>query len=114
MALLAPAFKIKLYIPLAKPALDLAIRFKPTLDIKSYVKSRFLTHNRAEQERYNNDKLINPSIPARQLTTLLDTAKRVVNDAHLIVTPTLVVSAAQDYVVDNGAQLQFYATLSSP
>lgn len=114
MALLAPAFKIKLYIPLAKPALDLAIRFKPTLDIKSYVKSRFLTHNRAEQERYNNDKLINPSIPARQLTTLLDTAKRVVNDAHLIVTPTLVVSAAHDYVVDNGAQLQFYATLSSP
>lgn len=114
MALLAPAFKIKLYIPLAKPALDLAIRFKPTLDIKSYVKSRFLTHNRAEQERYNNDKLINPTIPARQLTTLLDTAQRIINDAHLIVAPTLVVSAAQDYVVDNTAQLQFYSTLSSP
>ncbi|WP_020559321.1 bifunctional alpha/beta hydrolase/class I SAM-dependent methyltransferase [Thiofilum flexile] len=114
MALLAPAFKIKLYVPLAKPALDLAIRFKPKLEVKSYVKARFLTHNRAEQERYNNDKLINPSIPARQLTTLLDTAQRIIQDAYLIVAPTLVISAGQDYVVDNAAQLQFYETLSSP
>lgn len=114
MALLAPAFKIKLYVPLAKPALDLALHFKPKLNIKSYVKPRLLTHNRAEQELYAKDELINPAIHARQLTTLLDTAKRVVNDAHLIVTPTLVVTAKQDYVVDTDIQTQFYETLSSP
>ena len=28
-ALVAPAFKIKLYIPLAKQGLDLAVKFKP-------------------------------------------------------------------------------------
>jgi hypothetical protein len=113
MALIAPAFKIKLYAPFAAEALKLAIYFKPDLNIKSYVKAKYLTHDLAEQDRYNNDGLITPNIPARQLTTLLDTAKRVVEDASLIVTPTLVLSATKDYVVDCGVQGDFYAKLSS-
>jgi alpha-beta hydrolase superfamily lysophospholipase len=114
MALVAPAFVIKLYVPLAKPSLDLMIRFNPRLNIKSYVKAKFLTHNTLEQERYNTDPLITPNIPARQLVTLLDTARRVVDDAHLIVTPTLVLSATSDYVVDSSVQKVFYDRLSSP
>ena len=113
MALIAPAFKIKLYAPFAKEALKIAIKFKPNLNIKSYVKAKFLTHDRVEQERYNADRLITPDIPARQLTTLLDTAKRVVNDAQTIVLPTLVLSATKDYVVDSKVQGDFYANLSS-
>jgi len=114
MALVAPAFVIKLYVPLAKPSLDLMIRFNPRMNIKSYVKAKFLTHNTIEQERYNTDPLITPNIPARQLVTLLDTARRVVDDAHLIVTPTLVLSATSDYVVDSRVQKVFYDRLSSP
>ena len=114
MALLAPAFRIKLYVPLAKPLLDLVLRFKPDLNITSYVKAQFLTHDPLQQQQYNTDALITPLIPARQLTTLLDTAKRVVDDAHLIVTPTLVMSATHDYVVDSAVQQRFYAMLSSP
>ena len=113
MALISPAFKIKLYAPFAKEALDLAIKFKPDLNIKSYVKAKFLTHDIKEQDRYNSDRLITPNIPARQLTTLLDTAKRVVSDAQTIVVPTLVLSATQDYVVDSKVQGNFYANLSS-
>lgn len=113
MALIAPAFKIKLYFPFAKEFLKLAIAVKPKLNIKSYVKSKFLTHDVKEQERYNKDKLITPNIPARQLTTLLDTAKRVVDDAEHIMVPTLLLSATKDYVVDSKIQGDFYAKLSS-
>ncbi len=114
MALVAPAFKIKLYMPFAKALLKLAIRFKPELNITSYVKSKFLTHDRDEQQKYDSDKLITPNIPARQLTTLLDTAERVVQDAALITVPTLVLSASSDYVVDSKIQGDFYARLASP
>lgn len=113
VALVAPAFKIKLYFPFAKEFLKLAIRFKPELNIKSYVKSKFLTHNQAEQEKYNSDTLITPNIPASQLTTLLDTAQRIVSDAHMITTPAFVISAGSDYVVDSKVQGDFYANLSS-
>ena len=113
VALIAPAFKIKLYFPYAKEFLKLAIKFKPELNIKSYVKSRFLTHDIAEQKRYDEDTLITPNIPARQLTTLLGTGIRVVEDAETIVTPMLVLSASKDYVVETGVQGDFYAKLSS-
>ena len=113
VALIAPAFKIKLYFPLAKTFLKLAIKLKPKLNIKSYVKSKFLTHDEAEQKRYDEDTRITPHIPARQLTTLLDTAHRVVEDAETIVTPMLVLSATKDYVVESGVQGNFYAKLSS-
>ena len=114
LALVAPAFKIKLYFPFAKEFLKLAVKFKPKMNIKSYVKSKFLTHELAEQKRYDEDMLITPNIPARQLTTLLDTASRVVDDAALIVTPMLVLSATKDYVVHSKVQGDFYALLASP
>ncbi len=113
MALVAPAFKIKLYMPFASELLKLAIHFKPDLNITSYVKSKFLTHDVNEQKKYDADSLITPNIPAKQLTTLLDTGKRIVADANLIVTPTLVLSATKDYVVDSQIQGDFYAALSS-
>ncbi len=114
VALIAPAFKIKLYFPFAKEFLKLALKFKPELNIKSYVKSKFLTHDVAEQKRYDEDTFITPNIPARQLTTLLDTAIRVVDDAQLIAIPMLVLSATKDYVVDSKVQGNFYANLASP
>jgi alpha-beta hydrolase superfamily lysophospholipase/ubiquinone/menaquinone biosynthesis C-methylase UbiE len=113
VALVAPAFKIKLYIPFAKQGLDLAVKLNPKLHIKSYVKSKFLTHDKKEQKRYNTDSLITPNIPARQLTTLLDTAKRVVEDARSITTPLLILSATKDYVVESKVQGDFFANLSS-
>ncbi|WP_321532365.1 alpha/beta fold hydrolase [uncultured Desulfuromonas sp.] len=114
MALIAPAFHIKLYAPFAKQFLELAIRFKPEMNIKSYVKARYLTHDVTEQRRYNEDPLVTPNIPARQLTTLLNAGRRVVADAAAIAVPTLILSAGSDYVVDSKVQGDFYAGLSSP
>jgi len=114
MALVAPAFRIKLYMPFAKPLLEAAIRFNPELNIKSYVKATYLTHDVSEQLRYMEDALITPNIPARQLTTLLDAGRRVVDDAGAIAVPTLVLSATKDYVVDSRVQGDFFANLSSP
>jgi alpha-beta hydrolase superfamily lysophospholipase len=114
MALVAPAFKIKLYLPFAKPLLKFALLFKSTINITSYVKSKFLTHSKAEQVKYDSDELVTPNIPARQLTTLLDTGERIIEDAAMITTPTLVLSAGSDYVVDSKVQGDFYAKLSSP
>lgn len=113
VALVAPAFKIKLYFPFAKEFLNLAIKFKKDLNIKSYVKAKFLTKDVLEQEKYNADELITPDIPAKQLVTLLDTAKRVVDDASLISCPTLVLSAQKDYVVDAKIQGDYFSKLSS-
>ncbi|WP_198552827.1 bifunctional alpha/beta hydrolase/class I SAM-dependent methyltransferase [Psychromonas sp. Urea-02u-13] len=113
MALVAPAFKIKLYIPFAKPALTQAVKLLPRLNITSYVKSKYLTHDKSEQQKYDSDDLITPHIPARQLTTLLETGERIVNDAAMITVPTLVLSAGKDYVVDSKVQGDFYARLSS-
>ncbi len=109
IALVAPAFKIKLYIPFAQPLLKFALKFKPTLNITSYVKSKFLTHNKTEQVKYDSDPLITPNIPANQLSTLLDTGQRIVSDAAMITVPTLVLSAEKDYVVDSKVQGDFFA-----
>ncbi len=113
VALIAPAFKIKLYVPFAKSFLKMAVKVKPDFNIRSYVKSRLLTHDELQQKLYDEDSRITPFIPARQLTTLLDTAQRVVEDAELITTPMIVLSASEDYVVDNGIQGDFFARLSS-
>ncbi|PKF63879.1 methyltransferase [Psychromonas sp. psych-6C06] len=113
MALVAPAFKIKLYVPFAKPVLTQAVKAFPTLNITSYVKSKYLTHDKNEQQKYDSDELITPHIPARQLTTLLETGERIVDDAAMITVPTLVLSAGKDYVVDSKVQGDFYARLSS-
>lgn len=113
MALVAPAFKIKLYVPFAKPVLTQAVKVFPTLNITSYVKSKYLTHDKNEQQKYDSDEHITPHIPARQLTTLLETGERIVQDAAMITVPTLVLSASKDYVVDSKVQGDFYARLSS-
>jgi len=114
MALIAPAFEIKLYVPFAKPCLEFALKFNPEMNITSYVKAKYLTHDLNEQKKYKADPLITPNIPANQLTTLLDTGKRIVADAAMITVPTLVLSAGKDYVVNSKKQGDFYANLSSP
>lgn len=113
VALVAPAFRIKLYFPFAKQLLSLVLKLKPTFNIKSYVKAKFLTRDVAEQQKYNADSLITPDIPAKQLVTLLNTAQRVVSDASLTSIPTLVLSAQKDVVVNAKVQGDYYANLTT-
>ena len=113
IALLAPAFEIKLYIPFAKQLVTLLTKIKKDAKVMSYVKAKVLTHDVAEQSKYNSDKLINKEINAKLLIDLADMGKRLVEDSMAIELPTIIFSAEKDYVVKNSAQKKFFLNLSS-
>lgn len=109
----AAAFSIKLYVPLAKPALRLARRFKPELFVTSYIRPGMLTHSKEEAAAYAADPMIAKSISARILLELADTAKRIVDDASAIDVPVLMLAADKDYVVSEAPQRRFFENLGS-
>jgi SAM-dependent methyltransferase len=109
MILATAAFHVKLYIPFAVPALRI---FRPRF-VKSYVKSKMLTHDRKQAVRYDSDPLIFRQIAVNVLLDLHDTAKRLVADAGVIQTPTLMIGAGKDWVVSLKAQQKFFDRLSS-
>ena len=113
IALLAPAFEIKLYIPFARQLITLLTKIKKDAKVMSYVKAKVLTHDIEEQNKYNSDKLINKEINAKLLIDLVDMGKRLVEDSMAIELPTIIFSAEKDYVVKNSAQKKFFLNLSS-
>lgn len=114
MVLIAPAFRVKLYVPLAIPALRLWRRLKGKAFIKSYVKPRMLTHDPEMAAAYARDELISRNIAVNILLDLYDTSTRLLADAGAIRVPTLVLRAGSDYVVKLGPQKRFFDALSSP
>ncbi len=109
MILATAAFHVKLYIPFAIPALRV---FRPRF-VKSYVKSKMLTHDREQAAIYDSDPLIFRQIAVNVLLDLHDTAKRLVADAGAIRTPTLMIAAGKDWIVSLKAQQAFFDRLSS-
>src|ERR1700720_4726183 len=109
MILATAAFHVKLYIPFAIPALRI---LRPRF-VKSYVKSKMLTHDREQAARYDSDTLIFRQIAVNVLLDLHDTARRLVADAGAIQTPTLIIGAGKDWVVSLKAQQKFFDRLSS-
>src|SRR5450432_1100470 len=116
LVLAAPAFRVKLYIPLAIPML----RLKKKLIgggggiVKSYVKSKVLTHDPAQQKIYQADSMIFRQIAVNILLDLQDTSTRLLADAGAITVPTLMLAAGSDWVVKLSAQKEFFRKLSSP
>ena len=113
MIVTAPAFKIKLYVPLARPALALRYRLSGNFFIKSYVKAKFLTHDPERIRSYETDPLITRDISARMLLGLYDASDRVVADAQAIHLPTQVLVSDSDWVVHRGPQETFFQNLGS-
>jgi alpha-beta hydrolase superfamily lysophospholipase len=114
LVLVTPALRVKLYVPLAIPALRLKQRLLGPGHVKSYVKSHVLTHDPAQQAAYDADGQIFRQIAVNLLLDLHDTSKRLLDDAGAITTPTLILSAGSDWVVRLDAQRTFYERLSSP
>lgn len=114
MVLAAPAFEVKLYVPLAIPALRLKQKVLGPGFVKSYVKSNMLTHDPVQAKAYKEDKAIFRQIAVNVLLDLYDTSRRIVADAGAIVTPTLLLAAGSDYVVKLDAQKRFFEALSTP
>jgi alpha-beta hydrolase superfamily lysophospholipase/SAM-dependent methyltransferase len=110
----SPAFHVKLYAPLALPALRVWQRLRPDAFVSSYVKPGFLTHDDEEAEARRQDELISPNIEVRVLTSLFDTANRVIANAGTITTPILILSAGSDWVVKRRAHKKFFQNLGSP
>ena len=110
MILATAAFHVKLYVPFAIPFLRI---FRPRF-VKSYVKAKMLTHDPEQAARYQSDPLIFRQIAVNLLLDLHDTAKRLVADAGAIQTPTLMIAAGKDWVVDLESQQRFFENLSSP
>lgn len=114
MVLVAPALRVKLYVPLAIPALRLKEKALGRGYVKSYVKATMLTHDAEEAQAYRADKAIFRQISVRMLLDLHDTSTRLLADAGAITAPALILGAGNDWVVQNGAQKAFYERLSSP
>jgi alpha-beta hydrolase superfamily lysophospholipase/SAM-dependent methyltransferase len=114
LVLATPAFRVKLYVPLAMPGLRLLDRVRPGSFIKSYVGGKLLTHDPAQAAGYDADPLVSKQISVRVLLDLYDTATRLLADAGAIRTPTLVLAAGSDAVVRRGPQRTFFERLSSP
>jgi alpha-beta hydrolase superfamily lysophospholipase len=111
--LATPAFRIRLYLPLAIPSLRLAQKLGIMEFVPSYVKARVLTHDPAQRARHEQDRLISHAISTRILIDLHDTATRLIQDAAAIRVPTLVLMAGSDWVVERRAQKKFFAGLGS-
>ncbi len=114
LILATAAFEVKLYVPLAVPALRAQQKMFGGGYVKSYVRAKMLTHDPVEAARYDADPLIFRQIAINLLLDLHDTARRLVADAGAVQTPTLMLAAGRDYVVSLKAQREFFNRLSSP
>jgi alpha-beta hydrolase superfamily lysophospholipase/ubiquinone/menaquinone biosynthesis C-methylase UbiE len=117
MVLISPALRVKLYVPLAIPALRLLqlARGRGRSFVKSYVRSTMLTHDADQARRYDEDPLIARSIAVNVLLDLHDTSNRLIEDAGAIQLPTLILAAGKsDWVVRLDAQQRFFDRLGAP
>jgi len=113
LVLASPAFKVKLYVPLARPGLRLMQKLRGKFFINSYVKAKFLTHDPQRIESYRKDPLITRAIAANILLDLYDTAERIVADAGAITVPTQLLISGADWVVHRKPQEQFFERLGT-
>lgn len=113
MVLASPAFKVKLYVPLARPGLALMQKLRGKFFVNSYVKAKFLTHDQARIASYDSDPLITRPIAVNILLGLYDTAERVIADAGAIHVPTQLLISGADWVVHHPPQHDFFNRLGS-
>jgi alpha-beta hydrolase superfamily lysophospholipase len=114
MVLASPAFKVKLYVPFARPGLALMHKLRGTFFVNSYVKAKFLTHDPARIASYERDPLITRPIAVNILLGLYEAAERVVADAAAIHVPTQLLISGSDWVVHQAPQERFFERLASP
>jgi alpha-beta hydrolase superfamily lysophospholipase len=113
LVLAAPAFKVKLYVPLARPGLALQYKLRGNFFVNSYVKAKFLTHDPERIRSYETDPLITRAISVRILLGLYEAGDRVVADAQAITLPMQVLVSEADWVVHKGPQEQFFQRAGS-
>ncbi len=111
MVLVAPAFKVKLYVPFARKALMLMHRLIGDFHLNSYVRPGALTHDPERIASYKADPFITRPISVRVLFGLYGASDRVVHDAQAIHVPTQILISGKDFVVRHKPQLEFFERL---
>ncbi|MCW2488030.1 bifunctional alpha/beta hydrolase/class I SAM-dependent methyltransferase [Candidatus Symbiopectobacterium sp. NZEC127] len=114
LVLASPAFKVKLYVPFARPGLALMHRLRGLFFVNSYVKGKYLTHDAQRVESFNQDPLITRPIAVNILLDLYNAAERIVSDASAITLPVQLLVSGADYVVHRQPQIDFYQRLRNP
>ncbi|MFK8400497.1 bifunctional alpha/beta hydrolase/class I SAM-dependent methyltransferase [Pseudomonas sp. BGr12] len=113
LVLASPAFKVKLYVPFARPGLRLARWWRGNFFVNSYVKAKFLTHDPERIASYDSDPLIAKAISVNVLLGLYEAADRVVADAQAIQVPTQLLISGSDFVVHRKPQQRFFDNLGT-
>ncbi|BBR55873.1 bifunctional alpha/beta hydrolase/class I SAM-dependent methyltransferase [Pseudomonas putida] len=113
LVLASPAFKVKLYVPFARPGLKLLKALRGNFFVNSYVKPRLLTHDPERVMSYLADPLISRPISVTMLLGLYEAADRVVADAQAIQVPTQMLVSGADLVVERKPQERFFERLGS-
>ncbi len=113
LSLASPAFKVKLYVPFARPGLRLLEKLRGNFFVNSYVKPQWLTHDPTRVASYREDPLITRPISVRVLLGLYEAAERVVGDAQAIHVPTQLLVSGSDFVVHRRPQDRFYESLGA-
>jgi len=111
--LASPAFKVKLYVPFARPGLKLMQALRGNFFVNSYVKAKFLTHDPERIASYESDPLITRLISVNILLALYDAAERIVADAQAITVPVQLLVSGDDWVVSHRPQHEFFERLGS-
>ncbi|WP_315808601.1 bifunctional alpha/beta hydrolase/class I SAM-dependent methyltransferase [Pseudomonas sp. C9-3] len=113
LVLASPAFKVKLYVPFARPGLKLVRAWRGNFFVNSYVKAKFLTHDPERIASYDSDPLIAKAISVNVLLGLYEAADRVVADAQAIQVPTQLLISGSDFVVHRKPQQCFFDNLGT-
>ncbi len=113
LVLASPAFKVKLYVPFARPGLALMRKLRGNFFVNSYVKAKFLTHDPERIASYGTDPLISRPISVNILLDLYEAADRVVADAAAITLPVQLLISGSDWVVHHAPQHRFFERLTS-
>ncbi|WP_342649752.1 bifunctional alpha/beta hydrolase/class I SAM-dependent methyltransferase [Pseudomonas sp. REB1044] len=113
LVLASPAFKVKLYVPFARPGLKLLKAVRGNFFVNSYVKPQLLTHDPDRVASYAADPLISRPISVTVLLGLYEAAERVVADAQAIQVPTQLLVSGADFVVERAPQERFFERLGS-
>lgn len=113
LVLASPAFRVKLYVPFARPALALAHLVLGDFFVQSFVKGKALTQDAGRAASYETDPLIKRPISVRVLLSLDQMAQRLVDDAAAIRVPVQMLISGSDWVVRQAPQRKFYERLGS-
>lgn len=113
LVLASPAFKVKLYVPFARPGLKMLHAWRGNFFVNSYVKAKYLSHDPERIASFDNDSLIARPISVTMLLGLYEAADRVVADAQAIQVPTQLLISGADFVVHRKPQEDFFERLGS-